>query len=165
MSSIEETPTGSPEIDPQWVAELRALQAEEAIQWKGHEFDEDGWHDEDECRVCLESKAVVNDCRCGVCCRLLIEVGVEDAEREPLIREKGSPIYLPAEVTESGQKELVGYLLNGQSNEQACAFLDSATNLCQIHATRPLVCRLFDCQGEGREQLIELGWLRREQTA
>ena len=62
MASIEETPTGSPEIDPQWVAGLRALQAEEAIQWKGHEFDEDGWHDEDECRVYLESKAVVNDC-------------------------------------------------------------------------------------------------------
>ena len=48
MSSIEETPTGSPEIDPQWVAGLRALQAEEAIQWKGHEFDEDGWHEDAE---------------------------------------------------------------------------------------------------------------------
>ncbi len=41
-------------------------------------------------------------------------------------------------------------------------FLDEASNLCTIHETRPLVCRLLDCEGEGREQLIELGVIRRE---
>jgi Fe-S-cluster containining protein len=40
-----------------------------------------------------------------------------------------------------------------------CVFLDPKTDLCGIYKTRPLVCRLFDCEGEGREQLIELGIL------
>ena len=36
-------------------------------------------------RVCLEGKAVISSCRCAECCRrLLIEVDVEDAEREPV---------------------------------------------------------------------------------
>jgi hypothetical protein len=30
------------------------------------------------------------------------------------------------------------------------------------YETRPLICRLFDCDGEGKEQLIELGVLERE---
>ena len=93
-----------------------------------------------------------------------MEVELEDAEREPKIKELGLPIYMDAELTESGQRELSGYLLNVQSNEYACAFLDRESNLCKIYPTRPLVCRLFDCQGEGREQLIELGVIPREAT-
>ena len=157
MSSIEETPTGSNDTDPEWLTEVGALRAEEAIRWKGHQFDEDGWHDEDECRVCLGSKAVVNDCRCGVCCSLLIEVGLEDAEQEPRIKELGSPILAPAECTASGKEELEGYLLNAPDGP--CRFLDRDTKLCSIYATRPLLCRLFSCAGEGRDQLIELGML------
>jgi Fe-S-cluster containining protein len=54
----------------------------------------------------------------------------------------------------------VGYLLN--SKDGPCVFLDLETNLCSIHPTRPLMCRLFDCAGEGREQIIELGILDRD---
>jgi Fe-S-cluster containining protein len=98
---------------------------------------------------------VQSDCRCGECCRrLIIEVGTEDAEREPRIREKGSPIYLPPELTRTGQKELAGYLLNSPENGHACAFLDQQTNLCGIYETRPWTCRAFDCDGEGKERLM-----------
>ena len=56
-----------PEEDlPDWVRQLRNLQ-KEAERWAGHPLGEDGWHDEEECRVCLEGKAVVNACRCGRC--------------------------------------------------------------------------------------------------
>jgi Fe-S-cluster containining protein len=99
-----------------------------------------------------------SDCRCGECCRhLIIEVALDDAKREPKIKEQGSPIYLPAELTASGEPELEGYLLNSAGNGNACAFLDQTSNLCSIYETRPWACRVFDCDGEGREQLIELG--------
>ena len=65
----------------------------------------------------------------------------------------------PADLTESGKEELEGYLLNGPSG--ACVFLDQEHNLCTIHATRPLDCKLFDCDGDGREQLVELGIIER----
>jgi Fe-S-cluster containining protein len=126
---------------------------------EGHTLDEDGEHDEDACYQCALSREVKNDCRCGKCCHLLIEVELEDAEREPKIKEKGLPIYTPPELTRSGKRELSGYLLNVPENGHACAFLDRTTNLCTIHATRPLLCRLFDCDGDGKDQLIELGWL------
>lgn len=115
-------------------------------------------HDLDECYECLLSRTVETTCRCAECCRrLIIEVLLEDAEREPKIRERGSPIYTAAELTRSGQRELSGYLLNGPGG--ACVFLDQETNLCTIHATRPLVCRLFNCDGEDRQELVELGIL------
>jgi len=131
---------------------------------EGHTLDEDGEHDEDSCYACLLGKeAVKSDCRCAECCkRLLIEVLPQDAEREPKIAERGSPIYEDPRLTASGQKELIGYLLNSKEKGFACTFLDLQTNLCQIYDTRPLICRLFDCDGEGREQLIELGIIRRE---
>ena len=126
----------------------------------GHDLDEDGEHDEDECWLCLHKQSVENSCRCAECCkRLIIEVTLQDAEREPKIKELGSPIFLPPQLTASGERELDGYMLNGA--EGGCVFLDKTTNLCKIHDTRPLVCRLFDCEGEGREQLIELGILPR----
>jgi Fe-S-cluster containining protein len=121
---------------------------------EGHTLDEDGEHYEEECYQCLLSQEVKGDCRCAECCkRLLIEVELEDAEREPRIKELGSPIN-------GFDGELEGYLLNGKE-DMACVFLDQATNLCRIYETRPLLCRLFDCQGEGREQLIELGIIDR----
>lgn len=107
---------------------------------------------------------VQNSCRCGECCRrLLIEVELEDAEREPKIKELGDPIYGPPDA--SGEREVEGYLLNDMKNIRegyACVFLDRTTSLCTIYETRPMTCRVFDCAGEGREQLIELGILNRE---
>jgi Fe-S-cluster containining protein len=118
-------------------------------------------HDPEGCYECLLKEEVISTCRCAECCRrLLIEVSVEDAEREPRIKERGSPTYTPAELTESGEDELEGYLLNGK--DLVCVFLDQRNNLCTIYETRPLLCRLFNCDGEGKEQLIELGILERE---
>ena len=91
---------------------------------------------------------------------------MRDGEREPKIKERGAPIYQDARLTRSGQRQLIGYLLNDTSGtDMSCVFLDHATNLCSIHATRPMLCRLFDCEGAGREQLIELGILYRSDTA
>jgi Fe-S-cluster containining protein len=127
----------------------------------GHTLDEFGDHEPDECYECLLGQEVKGDCRCGKCCTLLVEVGLEDAEREPKIRERGSPIYTSAILTGAVQRELAGYLLNTEDNSYACTFLDKPSGLCTIYDTRPLACRLFDCAGEGREQLIELGIIER----
>jgi Fe-S-cluster containining protein len=127
----------------------------------GHYPDEFGTHYEDTCYTCLLGKEVKGECRCGKCCRLIIEVELQDAEREPRIKEKGSPILGAPDA--AGHRELEGYLLNSKDNDYACAFLDQATNLCTIYPTRPLVCRLFDCAGEGREQLIELGMIEKDE--
>lgn len=58
-------------------------------------------------------------------------------------------------------REVIGYVLNSADNEYACTFLDRETNRCTIYETRPLTCRLSDCDNDGREQLIELGILER----
>lgn len=122
-----------------------------------HTLDEDGFHDEEQCYQCLLGKEVKCACRCGECCRsLLIEATVEDAEREPRIAQLGSPIYADARLTTSQERELEGFLLNDRK-ELGCVFLDPQTNLCTIYPTRPLACRLFDCDKASREQLIELG--------
>ncbi len=116
-----------------------------------HQLDEDGDHDPDECEVCIErNESVCSDCRCGRCCEgLLIEVSLRDAEREPRLRECG-PIY--DDNLGQGPKELIGYLLNDRENEFACRFFDRQTRLCRIHETRPLLCRLFDCDTEYEER-------------
>jgi Fe-S-cluster containining protein len=102
-----------------------------------------------------------SDCRCGECCRkLIIEVEPEDAEREPKIKELCDPIYFPAEFSESGKPELEGYLLNKTDGDShACTFLDERSNLCTIYETRPWTCRVFDCDGKQREELVQLGIL------
>jgi Fe-S-cluster containining protein len=102
---------------------------------------------------------VHNACRCAECCRrLIIEVDVKDAKREPKIAEKGSPIYTDPRLTASKQPELEGYLLNATTGQDyACVFLDQPTNLCTIYDTRPWTCRVFGCDGAGQEQLIQLG--------
>jgi Fe-S-cluster containining protein len=98
--------------------------------WQKHQRDEDGEHDPDACYACLLKKEVSGACRCAECCeKLIIEVLLEDAEREPLIREKGSPIYTDARLTESGKPELEGYLL---STGKGCVFLNAETKLCAI---------------------------------
>ena len=103
------------------------------------------------------NKEVSSTCRCGECCeKLVIEVLPEDAEREPLIREKGSPIYTDARLTKSGKPELEGYLL---STGKGCVFLNAQTKLCTIYRTRPLACRLFDCDDEEKKELVHLGIL------
>ena len=102
-----------------------------------------------------------SDCRCADCCRhLIIEVDLDDAEREPKIKEQGKPIYAPGEMTKSGNRELMGYMLNKVTDtSNACTFLNETTNLCSIYDTRPWVCRVFDCDGEDRDELIQLGIL------
>src|SRR2546423_12616683 len=117
--------------------------------------DEDAWGD---CLPCVAAEGdVKSDCRCGDCCRhLILEALAEDAIIEPRIKEC-SPIYLSAELTASGTRELIGYLLNDPKNGNACAFFDRETNLCGIYETRPLMCRLWDCSK--KDELIELGVL------
>jgi Fe-S-cluster containining protein len=91
---------------------------------------------------------------------LILEALPQDAEVEPKIKERCSPLY---ERGEGDESVLVGYLLNRKEpGDHACVFLDE-NNLCSIYPTRPLMCRLFDCAGEGREQLIELGILDRDE--
>jgi Fe-S-cluster containining protein len=109
-----------------------------------------------DCIPCVAQEEVKSSCRCAECCRrLLIEVLPEDALVEPRIEKECSPIYAGPPLTET--RELIGFLLNGHDGE--CVFLDKATNLCGIHETRPLVCRLFDCDGGDRKDLVELGIL------
>jgi Fe-S-cluster containining protein len=107
-----------------------------------HQLDEYGDHDSSECELCIErDHTVCCECRCGKCCeQLLIEVSMRDGEREPLIKEKGQPIYdfLPEEGGEQA-----GWLLNGPNGH--CVFFDPQSRLCTIHETRPLCCRLFNC--------------------
>jgi Fe-S-cluster containining protein len=121
----------------------------------GHTLDEFDDHEPEQCYACLMGREVLSDCRCGECCRsLILEALPQDAEREPRIKERCSPLT-------GINDELEGYLLNGPDG--ACVFLNQQTDLCTIHPTRPLMCRLFDCQGEGREQLIELGIIERDE--
>ncbi len=109
-----------------------------------HELDDEGEHDEDECELCVERNHSVDcSCRCGRCCEsLLIEVTLRDAEREPRIAQEAGPVYEGL----SGNGELIGYILNGK--DTACIFLDRQTKLCTIHDTRPLVCRVFNCDSD-----------------
>jgi len=89
-------------------------------------------------------------------------VDVRDAEREPRIAQECSPIYSDPRITVGHQRLLIGYILNSEANDYACAFLDQATNKCKIYETRPLTCRLYSCDDEGQQQLLELGMIDRE---
>jgi hypothetical protein len=104
-----------------------------------HQLDEDGLHDPDDCEVCIEQSCVkCCSCRCGVCCeRLLIEASLRDAEREPRIANECQPLR--------DFVETIGCLLNDSENGGACRFFDRTMRLCTIYETRPLVCRVFDC--------------------
>src|SRR5262249_10587658 len=119
------------------------IEAEHQAMLAGDELAQ-ALHDPDDCYACLAARpAVLSECRCGNCCRsLIIEVGLEDALREPRIAELASPIYAPKELT-GGEEVLEGFLLNGLGGP--CVFLDLASNRCTIYETRPLTCRLFAC--------------------
>jgi Fe-S-cluster containining protein len=116
----------------------------------GHDVDEEGSHVADECELCVEREhTVACTCRCGKCCEeLLIEVSLRDAEREPRIKQECSPIWDSDIQIFEGRKEVGGYLLNSGENGGACRFFDRTARLCTIHETRPLVCRLFNCDAE-----------------
>jgi len=92
---------------------------------------------------------VACDCRCGKCCEsLLIETSLRDAEREPRIKQLCQPIWDNEADIFRGEKIVGVYLLNSRDNGGACVFFDRQARLCTIHATRPLVCRLFNCDQE-----------------
>jgi hypothetical protein len=96
-----------------------------------HQMDEAGDHNEEKCEVCFEQTHSVNcSCRCGACCngRLLIEVTLRDAEREPRITQEAGHVYEGF----TGTRQMVGYILNGKDG--AC----SQTKFCMTHETRPL---------------------------
>lgn len=116
-----------------------------------HQRDAGDKHWPDECEVCIERDfGTCSDCRCGKCCEsLLIEASLRDAAREPRIQECG-PLY--DDNLGQGPRELIGYLLNDRDNHMACRFFDHETRLCTIYATRPLVCRVFDCDVEGQNK-------------
>ncbi|MDZ4683525.1 MAG: YkgJ family cysteine cluster protein [Planctomycetaceae bacterium] len=107
-----------------------------------HQLDDGGTHDPDDCEVCVEGVQTRNCvCRCGVCCeQLLIEASLRDAVREPRIAAECQALR--------DFVEPIGYLLNDAANGGACRFFDRTTRLCTIHETRPLVCRVFNCDQE-----------------
>ena len=123
----------------------------------GHDVDEEGAHVADECELCVErDDTVACTCRCGKCCEsLLIEASLRDAEREPRIKELCGPIWDTDIELFEHRKEVGGYLLNSRENGGACVFFDRQTRLCTIHETRPLVCRLFNCDQEQERFLDE----------
>ena len=100
-------------------------------------------HDPDECALCLVTRELKCRCRCGHCCEsLIIEATAFDARREPRIRERGQPI------TQGGLVPLehAEWLLNGPRGP--CVFFHrdgEGLGVCEIYDTRPLACRLFDC--------------------
>jgi Fe-S-cluster containining protein len=104
-----------------------------------HQRDEDGEHWPDECELCLEeSESCVCACKCGNCCeQLILEASHRDAEREPRIKAKCQPFR--------DFEDVVGYYLNDPANEHACHFFNREARLCTIYETRPLMCRLFNC--------------------
>ena len=110
-----------------------------------HDFDEDGMHEPDECELCIERTcSVTSECRCGHCCeRLILEATLRDGEREPRIAAECPSIR------EIGP-DPIGYLLNARSNNMACHFFDQERRLCTIYETRPLMCRVFNCDVERR---------------
>ncbi|MEX1096292.1 MAG: YkgJ family cysteine cluster protein [Planctomycetales bacterium] len=115
-----------------------------------HQLDDQGEHWEHECEVCLErNESICCECRCGRCCEaMLIEASLRDAEREPRLQEC-SPIY--DDNPDENSRELIGYMLNDKENEFACRFFDRHTRLCTIYDTRPLICRLFNCDTERKK--------------
>lgn len=103
-------------------------------------------HDPEDCPLCLWERPVTCACRCGRCCEaLLIEATAFDAEREPRIRERASII----DRTPDGRRlppEEADWFLN--SPQGPCVFFHRDAHglgVCEIHQTRPLACRLFDC--------------------
>jgi Fe-S-cluster containining protein len=114
-----------------------------------HDLDDAGEHDDDVCQPCLERHHTVeNRCRCGECCKgLIVEATARDAARQPLIKVLGKKMrsHLTGDYPPDDEAE---WMLNGPGG--ACVFYreEGDTGLCGIHATRPLVCRLFCCDND-----------------
>jgi hypothetical protein len=90
----------------------------------GHDVDEEGTHDAEECELCLErNHTVACDYRCGKCCEsLLIEVSLRDAQREPRIKELCGPIWDSDIQIFEGRKEVGGYCSTaGRMAARACS--------------------------------------------
>ncbi len=106
-----------------------------------HQLDEDGYHDEEECEVCYEQEhAHCGSCGCGRCCEsLIVEASLRDAEREPKIAQLGRPIK-----DNFAPDEIVGYMLT-DVRRGCCKFFDQTSRKCTIYETRPLGCRVFNC--------------------
>lgn len=108
-------------------------------------------HDPDECELCL----IQNDvrcqcsCRCGLCCEyMIIEATALHARREPKIRERGSIIDEGGEIP----PDQADWMLNRGKD---CVFFSrdsEGRGVCEIYNTRPLCCRLFDCDHDERAQ-------------
>src|SRR5262249_51776121 len=111
-------------------------------------------HDPNDCPLCLlQQEPLRCQCRCGRCCEsLIIEVTALDAQREPKIRERGSRIR----DDEGLPEELADWLLNGPKGP--CVFFHrdaEGRGICEIYDTRPLVCRLYDCDQSSFAQSLE----------
>jgi hypothetical protein len=102
-------------------------------------------HDPEQCLLCWDLRPAVScTCRCGRCCEaMILEANSFDVRREPKIAQRADPI------TEGGTipLEVADWFLNGPGGP--CVFFhrdpDNGQGVCEIHATRPLMCRLFDC--------------------
>ena len=128
---------------------ILAIQIEQTDAFDGHDLDEDGEHEPDECQHCLEqNETVINTCRCGDCCKeLIIEATARDAAREPLIKILGNKMRNDC-TGEYPPDDEADWMLNGKAG--ACVFYSDEVG-CTIHATRPIVCRLFCCDQYKRE--------------
>jgi Fe-S-cluster containining protein len=91
---------------------------------------------------------------CATCCRkLIVGLTAGDLKREPRLRDHAVPMVA---VT---RRKLLDYMhkfdcthvLAKRASGAACVFLDE-TNGCTIYATRPDICRAFQC----RASLFEL---------
>ena len=111
-----------------------------------HDLDDACRHEPEACAFCVETHCTVKcQCDCGNCCEnLLIEASLRDAEREPRIA--GCIPIIEDDI--EGNRVLVGYLLNSPENGNACRFFDRVTRKCTIYDTRPLACRVYDCDTE-----------------
>lgn len=79
-----------------------------------HDVDEDGFHDAEDCDLCIERRdSVTCQCRCGNCCeKLLLEASLRDAVREPRIAAECKPFM-------DIEPDIAGYRLNDPSNGYA----------------------------------------------
>jgi Fe-S-cluster containining protein len=88
------------------------------------------------------------------------ELNTADAEREPRIAETGTPLM---DDMRTGVKEQVGWMLGRTDGH--CVFFDPANRLCTIYNTRPLECRVFNCDGrEGEYFRDPAGFLEQERV-
>lgn len=127
-----------------------------------HQLDFEDYHDESECELCIEQQETKScGCRCGRCCETaIVEASFRDAEREPRIAETGMPLM---DDMRTGVKEQVGWMLGRKDGH--CVFFDPENRLCTIYETRPLECRVFNCDGpEGEIFRDRESWARKNLT-